>query len=74
VGELFAELRVVVSEFLDPVMSEFETLSPGCFAGFGSTRRVWGSGPVVAYFLDGFDEVGLGAHSGSNDAGGTSKT
>jgi hypothetical protein len=73
-GELFAELSVVVGEFFDPVVSEFQTLAPGRLAGFGSSRRPCATGPVVANGFDGRDDVGLGVDPGSCDAGGAGET
>jgi hypothetical protein len=69
VRKLFAELSVVVGEFFDPFVSEFETLSPRCFAGCAASCRWCGTGSVVAYGFAGLDEVGLGVDPRSRDAG-----
>jgi hypothetical protein len=70
--QLFAELGVVVGEFFDPVVSEFESLAPRRVNGLGTSCRQRGTGPLGG--LDGFDDVGLGVDPRPSNPSGAGQT
>ena len=72
--QLFAELGVVVGEFFDPVVSEFESLAPRRVTGLGTSCRQRGIGTGPLGGLDGFDDVGLGVDPRPSNPSGAGQT